>query len=115
MGSGKNYLVSMKMNFVAMPKLCPVSESSDAFMRKAASESLDPNKLTPHTMRHTAATEFSATKADVGAVQAFTGHKSVQMVMRYIHARDDRVDEAMDLMEERTEQEQESAAEQQVS
>ncbi len=49
MGSGKNYMVSMKMSFVAMPKLAPVSESSEAFLKKASFESLDPNKLTIST------------------------------------------------------------------
>ncbi len=46
MGPGKNYLVSMRMNFVSMPKMAPVSESSDAFEKKAAAEFLDPFKLT---------------------------------------------------------------------
>ncbi|RKX67357.1 MAG: hypothetical protein DRP42_00735 [Tenericutes bacterium] len=46
MGPGKNYMVSMKMSFVPMPKMSAVSESSDAFLKMATAELLDPNALT---------------------------------------------------------------------
>lgn len=44
MGPGKNYIVSAKMFFVRMPRLCQVSESSENFKRKAA-EWLDKNPV----------------------------------------------------------------------
>lgn len=44
MGAGKNYLVSAKMFFVRMPRLCSVSEGPDDFKRKAL-EHLDKNPV----------------------------------------------------------------------
>ncbi|MCH8111676.1 MAG: tyrosine-type recombinase/integrase [Proteobacteria bacterium] len=50
----------------------------------------------PHTMRHTAITEMSETGAEARTIQAFSGHKSKEMVWRYTHARDQRINEALD-------------------
>jgi len=44
MGTGKNYIVSAKMFFVRMPRLCNVSEGPDDFKRMAA-EWLDKNPI----------------------------------------------------------------------
>jgi len=44
MGAGKNYIVSAKMFFVRMPRLCQVSEGPDDFKRIAA-EWLDKNPI----------------------------------------------------------------------
>jgi hypothetical protein len=43
-GTGKNYIVSAKMFFVRMPRLCPISESPDDFKRVAL-EHLDLNPI----------------------------------------------------------------------
>ena len=51
-------------------------------------------------MRHTAITELAETGAEGRAIQAFSGHKSAEMVWRYTHARDQRVNEALDRLEE---------------
>ena len=51
-------------------------------------------------MRHTAITELSETRAEDRTIQAFSGHKSAEMVWRYNHACDQRVNEALDLFEE---------------
>lgn len=75
-------------------------ESMDRpFERCVKAAKLDPERITPHTMRHTAITRLSASGADFASVQAFSGHKSVQMVMRYTHAQDRNVDAAIDRME----------------
>jgi site-specific recombinase XerD len=50
-------------------------------------------------MRHTAITNLVATGADVRTVQEVSGHKSLAMVMRYTHAQDQRVDQAIEDME----------------
>ena len=60
---------------------------------------LDPREVIPHTMRHTAVTNLAATGADIPTIQVFSGHLNLKMVMRYAHARDRRVDEAVDRME----------------
>ena len=57
-------------------------------------------------MRHTAITDLSETGADFQTIQAFSGHKSIEMVMRYVHARNERVDEALDAFEASTNIEQ---------
>ena len=55
--------------------------------------------VTPHTMRHTAITRMARTGADIRTVQEFSGHETLEMVMRYTHAQDEAVDQALDLME----------------
>lgn len=66
-----------------------------AFRRVVIGAGLDPKQVTPHTMRHTAITEMAETGAEGRTIQAFSGHKSREMVWRYTHARDQRVNEAM--------------------
>ena len=76
------------------------------FRRVAESAGLDPRVVTPHTLRHTAITDMAETGAAVQTVQNFSGHRTVDMVMRYIHAREARVNEALDKFEnQRTETE----------
>ena len=70
-----------------------------AFRRTARRAGLDPKRVTPHTMRHTAITEMAESGAEARTIQAFSGHKSPEMVWRYTHARDQRIDEAMDRFE----------------
>lgn len=70
-----------------------------AFKRCVVRAGLNPSEVVPHTMRHTAITNLVATGADVRTVQEFSGHKSLAMVMRYTHAQDRRVDQAIEAME----------------
>ncbi len=70
-----------------------------AFKRSVVRAGLNPSEVVPHTMRHTAITNLVATGADVRTVQEFSGHKSLAMVMRYTHAQDRRVDQAIEAME----------------
>ncbi len=51
-------------------------------------------------MRHTSITELAETGAEARTIQAFSGHKSKKMVWRYTHARDQRIDQALDRFEE---------------
>lgn len=76
-----------------------VDSMKKAFRRVVTAAKLDPKKVTPHIMRHTAITDVSGTGADFRTIQAFSGHKSTEMVMRYIHAREERINEALDLMD----------------
>jgi site-specific recombinase XerD len=70
-----------------------------AFRRCVLRAGLNPAEVIPHTMRHTAITNLAAVGADIPTIQAFSGHLSLKMVMRYAHARDRRVDQAVDKME----------------
>ncbi len=67
-----------------------------AFRRAVIGAGMDPTKVTPHTMRHTAITEMAETGAAPRTIQAFSGHKSKEMVWRYTHARDELVNQALD-------------------
>ncbi|MCH8112492.1 MAG: tyrosine-type recombinase/integrase [Proteobacteria bacterium] len=66
------------------------------FRRAVRAAGLNPETVTPHTMRHTAITEMAEAGAEPRTIQAFSGHKSQAMVWRYTHARDQRIDEALD-------------------
>ncbi len=77
------------------------------FRRCVVRARLDPTKVSPHTLRHTSITAFAETGADVKTIQRFSGHTTERMVMRYTHARDERVDDALERMERaKTEPEQ---------
>ncbi len=76
-----------------------VESMKKAFRRCAIRAGLDPRQVTPHTMRHTAITNMAETGADVRTIQEFSGHESLEMVLRYTHARDRRVDNAAEKME----------------
>ena len=76
-----------------------IEDMKTAFRRCVLQADLNPTEVIPHTMRHTAITNLAATGADIPTIQAFSGHFSLKMVMRYAHARDRRVDEAVDKME----------------
>ena len=60
---------------------------------------LDPVKVTPHTLRHSAITFLSESGADVPTIKEFSEHRSLEMVMRYAHARDKQVDAALDRLD----------------
>ena len=76
-----------------------IEDMKTAFRRCAIRAGLNPTDVIPHTMRHTAITNLAATGADIPTIQEFSGHLSLKMVMRYAHARDRRVDLAIDEME----------------
>ena len=71
------------------------------FRRVVVAAGFDPKKVTPHTLRHTAITDMAETGATVKTVQEFSGHTSIEMVMRYTHAREEQVNNALDEFERR--------------
>jgi len=76
-----------------------VESMHEAFTRCVVKAKLNPNVVVPHTMRHTAITRYAATGADLKSIQEFGGHLSIQMVLRYAHASDRAIDNALDRME----------------
>lgn len=69
------------------------------FQRCAKAAGLDLHRATPHAMRHTAVTHFSAAVGgDAAMVQRFSGHQSLAMLLRYTHPADERVDAMLDSM-----------------
>jgi integrase len=75
---------------------------SGAFARCARRAGLNPTVVVPHAMRHTAITRLAQSGADLKTIQEFSGHETLQMVMRYAHAQDQVVDRALDRMDGRT-------------
>jgi integrase len=76
-----------------------IEQMSAAFSRCVKRAGLNPRIVTPHVMRHTAITRLALTGADIKTIQEFSGHESLQMVLRYAHAQDRAVDRALDRME----------------
>jgi site-specific recombinase XerD len=56
---------------------------------------LDPETVTPHTMRHTAITKLVQAGVDLPTVQRISGHKTLAMVLRYSHVHDPHIDDAI--------------------
>ena len=76
-----------------------IEDMKTAFKRCVIRAGLNPKEVVPHTMRHTAITNLAATGADIPTIQEFSGHLNLKMVMRYAHAQDWRVNNAVDEME----------------
>jgi integrase len=66
------------------------------FRRVVAAAGLDPKKVVRHTLRHTAITHLVQAGVDIPTVQRISGHKTVQMVLRYSHANGRHIQTAMD-------------------
>ena len=76
-----------------------IEDMKTAFKRCVVRAGLSPKEVVPHTMRHTAISNLAETGADIPTIQEFSGHLNLKMVMRYAHARDRRVNHAVDEME----------------
>ncbi|MCH8925912.1 MAG: site-specific integrase [Proteobacteria bacterium] len=76
-----------------------IDRMKKAFRRCVIRAGLDPSEVIPHTLRHSAITNLAETGADVKTIQEFSGHETLEMVFRYTHARDQRVDNAVEMME----------------
>lgn len=72
-----------------------------AFRRVVETAGLDKTKVTPHTLRHTAITHLVQAGVDLPTVQRISGHKTLQMVVRYSHQNGEHIREAMDSLESR--------------
>ena len=79
-----------------------IESMEDSFARCVRTAGMDPAVVVPHVMRHTAITRLAATGADIKTIQAFSGHLSVAMVLRYAHAQAHVIDNALDRLDGRT-------------
>ncbi len=55
------------------------------FRRSVKVAGLDPKTITPHVMRHTAITKLVMAGVDLPTIQRISGHKTLDMVLRYAH------------------------------
>lgn len=72
-----------------------------AFRRVVTEAGLDPKEVLRHTLRHTAITHLVQAGVDLPTVQRISGHKTMQMVVRYSHQNGDHIQEAMEKLEDR--------------
>lgn len=69
------------------------------FRRAVKRAQLDPKKVTPHVMRHTAITALVQAGVDLPTIQKVSGHKTLSMVLRYTHLADKHVNEAVETLD----------------
>jgi integrase len=65
------------------------------FQRAVKRAGLDPSKVTPHVLRHTAITNLVQAGIDLPTIQRISGHKTLAMVMRYSHIHGGHIDRAV--------------------
>lgn len=68
---------------------------SEQFRRAVVRAKLNPAKVTPHVMRHTAITGLVKAGVDLPTIQKISGHKTLAMVLRYTQLTDDHVDRSV--------------------
>lgn len=68
---------------------------SSQFRRVAKRAQLDPKKVTPHVLRHTAITGLVKAGVDLPTVQRISGHKTLAMVLRYTQLTDEHIDQSV--------------------
>lgn len=71
------------------------------FRRVVVRAGLDPKEVVRHTLRHTAITHLVQAGVDLPTVQRISGHKTLQMVVRYSHQNGEHIKAAMDALEKR--------------
>lgn len=72
-----------------------------AYRRAVLNAGLDPVTVVRHTLRHTAITHLVQANVDLPTVQRISGHKTLEMVLRYSHQNGEHIQAAMDLLEDR--------------
>ena len=72
---------------------------SEQFRRTVTRAKLDPAKVTPHILRHTAITALVKAGVDLPTIQRISGHKTLAMVLRYTQLTDDHIDEQVAKLE----------------
>jgi integrase len=65
------------------------------FTRAVVRAGLDPTKVTPHVMRHTAITRLVQAGTDLPTIQRISGHKTLSMVLHYAHVHGVHIDNAL--------------------
>lgn len=69
------------------------------FARAVVRAKLDPDKVTPHTMRRTAITRLVKAGVDLPTIQRISGHKTLAMVLRYVNVHGDHIDAAISALD----------------
>ncbi len=72
-----------------------------SFRRVVIEAGLNPKEVVRHTLRHTAITHLVQAGVDLPTVQRISGHKTLNMVVKYSHQNGEHIRSAMDLLEKR--------------
>lgn len=75
------------------------STMNKQFARAVKRAGMDPARVTPHICRHTAITDLVKAGVDLPTIQKFSGHKTLQMVLRYTQLADAHVDESLSVLD----------------
>lgn len=65
------------------------------FRRAVERAKLNPAKVTPHILRHTAITDLVKAGVDLPTIQKISGHKTLAMVLRYTQLSDEHIDDSV--------------------
>ncbi len=76
----------------ATPHRKAMSKQFERIVKRAG---LNPKKVTPHVMRHTAITQLVQGGADLPTIQKISGHKTLVALMRYVHIAGAHIDDAI--------------------
>ncbi len=68
---------------------------SKQFARTVTRAKLDTAKVTPHIMRHTAITQLVQSGVDLPTIKSISGHKTLSVLLRYVHLVSDHIDQAV--------------------
>jgi integrase len=71
------------------------------FRAAAEAAGLDPAQVVRHTLRHTVVSHLVQSGVDLPTVQRISGHKTLQMVVRYAHQDGAHIQAAMDKLQQR--------------
>ena len=69
------------------------------FRRAVERANLNPAKVTPHILRHTAITELVKGGVDLPTIQKISGHKTLAMVLRYTQLSSEHVDRSVAMLD----------------
>jgi integrase len=72
-----------------------IARMDRAFREAVIEAGLDPALVTPHVMRHSAITALVKAGVDLPTIQKISGHKTLTMVLRYVHVHGQHIDAAI--------------------
>jgi len=82
-------------------KVGHVTNIEKAFREVVIEAGLNPSEVVRHTLRHTAITHLVQAGIDLPTVQRISGHKTLEMVVRYSHQNNEHISAAMDKLQQR--------------